>query len=161
ADGHVAEFHERAAADANDPRLGVEPLAVALGAAHHPHVLFELGAPRAGSGLLELGDQLRNDALPLAAVLPHAAAALLPLLEDVLAPPAHALERANKRNGTVVEAQRRIGNQEIAVEGVERAETVARRAHPVRTVEAEELRCRRLVANVAVGAGVVGGEKDV
>ena len=47
------------------------------------HVLFQLHAARAGRGLLEAAQQLRHDAFPFAAVLPDAAAALLPVVGDV------------------------------------------------------------------------------
>ena len=53
------------------------------GAAADAHVLFELQPPRAGRRLLEAAQQLRDDAFPFAAVLPDAAAALLPLVGDV------------------------------------------------------------------------------
>ena len=84
ADGHGTDFDERLAADADGPGLGVEPLALARGAADHAHVLFQLQPARPGGGLLEAAQQLRNDAFPLAAVLPDAAAALLPFEGDVL-----------------------------------------------------------------------------
>ena len=83
ADRHGADFDQRLAADAHGPGLRVEPLALAGRAAHDAHVLFELHPPRAGRGLLEAAQQLRDDAFPLAAVLPDAAAALLPLEGDV------------------------------------------------------------------------------
>src|SRR5262249_54112332 len=144
--------------------------------------------------LLELRKQLRNDPFPLPAVLPHLAAALLPLeddvsvaaafeelclvvprqlvpgrfhvdaerlrdaLEDVLAPPSHSFVRPNQRNRSVIEAEVRVGDNQIGVEGVFGTETVAFRAHSVRTVEAEQLRRRRLVADVAMRAGVVSGK---
>src|SRR5207244_1985084 len=71
ADRRVAQFDQRLAADADGAGLRVEPPAVARGAVDDAHVLFELHAPRAGRGLLELREQLRDDPLPLAAVLPH------------------------------------------------------------------------------------------
>ena len=67
----------------------------------------------------------------------------------------------DQRDRPVVEAERRVGDQQIGVEGVARAEAVAIGAHAVRAVEAEQLRAGRLVALVAMGAGVVGGEEDV
>ncbi len=103
---------------------------------------------------LKLRQQLRDDAFPLAAVLPDAAAALLPFegdvpvagcraaaqsrcscgqlvpgrlqvdaerlgdaFVDVLAPAAHAAQRADERDRPVVEAQRRIGDQQVGIEG--------------------------------------------
>ena len=50
----------------------------------------------------------------------------------------------------------RSGSKRVAC-----AQAVAVGAHAVRAVEAEQLRRRRLVADVAVRAGVVGGEQDV
>ncbi len=64
ADRHGADFDQRLAADADGPRLGVEPLALAGGAAHHAHVLFQLHPPRPGRRLLEAAQELRDDALP-------------------------------------------------------------------------------------------------
>ena len=61
-------------------------------------------------------------------------------LEDVLAPAAHAAQRADERDRPVVEAQRRVGDEQVGVEGVARAEAVAVGAHAVRAVEAEQLR---------------------
>src|SRR5688500_10677232 len=49
----------------------------------HAHVLLELAAARAGSGLLEAAQELGDDALPFLAVLPDAAAAHLPFEGDV------------------------------------------------------------------------------
>ena len=51
----------------------------------------ELHAARPGCRLLEATQELWDDALPLAAVLPHLAAALLPLERDV--PLARAVEQ--------------------------------------------------------------------
>ena len=147
---------------------------------------------------LKLRQQLRDDAFPLAAVLPDRAAALLPLADDVRvaaaveqrvrgAPPAASstassgrcrascatpskmclrqrpmpLQRADERNRAVVEAQRRIGDEQVRVERELVAQAVAVEAHALRAVEAEQLRPRRLVADVAVRAGVVRGEQDV
>ena len=61
----------------------------------------------------------------------------------------------------VVEAQGGIGDEQVRVEGVPGAEPVAVEAHPLRTVEAEELRARRDVALLAVGAGVLRGKKQI
>ena len=82
-------------------------------------------------------------------------------LEDVPAPAAHAAHRPDERDRPVEEAQRRVGNQQIGIEGEAVAEAVAVGTHALRTVEAEELRAGRLVALVAVRAGVVGREQDV
>ena len=89
--GMAHDFDQRLAADADGPGLRVEALALAGRAAHHAHVLFELHPPRPGGRLLEAAQQLRDDAFPLAAVLPDAAAALLPLEGDV--PVAGAVEQ--------------------------------------------------------------------
>jgi hypothetical protein len=83
ADGRAADFDERLAADADRPGLRVQALAVAVWAADLPHVLFEPHPLRAGGGLLELRQQLRDDPLPLPAVLPHRPVPLLPLPDDV------------------------------------------------------------------------------
>jgi len=196
-DGRGADLRQSLSADAHSPGLGVQSFAGARRAGHDAHVLLKLQPSRAGRGLLEAGQQLRNDSLPRPAVLPHAAESLLPLegdvpvagaveepvamllrqvlpwrgqidpeglpdaFEDVLAPLAHAAKPADDRDGPFVERDRRVGNEQVRVEGVTAAEPVAVRTHPLGAVEAKELRRRGLVADVAVGAGVVGREKDV
>src|SRR5207244_9616630 len=82
-------------------------------------------------------------------------------LVDVLAPAAHAAQRPDQRDGAVIEAQRRVGDEQIRVEGELAAQAVAVGAHAVRAVEAEQLRAGRLVATTAVRTGVVGGEEQV
>ena len=71
------------------------------------------------------------------------------------------LHRADERDRPVAETERRVGDEQVGVERVTRAQAVAVGAHALRAVEAEELRARRLVAEVAVRAGVVGREEDV
>src|SRR5205823_5869227 len=146
------DLDDRLVADADGPSLRIEALAVADGTAHDPHVLLELHPSRPAGCLLEGCHQLRNNALPGAAVFPDAAAALLPLIGDVLlaaaveqlvalflrqsfpgrlevdaerpgdsfvdvfAPASHAPERADKRNGALVETEFGIGNQQIGIE---------------------------------------------
>src|SRR5262249_13988547 len=83
ADGRGLDLDQGTAADADGAGLRVEALALAGRAAQHAHVLLELQAARPGGGLLEAAEQLRDDALPAAALLPAAAAALLPLVGDV------------------------------------------------------------------------------
>src|SRR5262249_28668427 len=158
---------------------------------------LQLHASRPGGGFLEAAEQLREDALPLIAVFPDHATALLPLERDVLvagavkqqiavlgrqliprrfevdakrlgyalvnvaAPPAHAAQRTHQRNGTLVEAEVRVGNEQRRVEGVACAKAVAVRTHSVRAVEAEKLWARRFVTAIAIGTRVVGGEKEV
>src|SRR5205823_5321572 len=82
AHGHGANFDKGLARDADGARLRVEPLALARRAAHDPHVLFQLQAPRSGRRLLEAAHELRHDAFPLAAVLPKSVP-LLPGVGDV------------------------------------------------------------------------------
>src|SRR5262249_21130512 len=82
-DGQSADFDERFAADADGPRLSVEALSLASRTADDAHVLFQLQAARPGGRLFEAAEQLRNDALPFAGVLPRTAAALFPLIGDV------------------------------------------------------------------------------
>src|SRR5262249_6574364 len=80
---------------------------------------------------------------------------------DVLAPASHAAQWADDGDGAVVEANRRIWNEQVGIERVASAEAVAVEAHAMRAVEAEQLRGRGLVALVAVRTGVVSGEDDV
>src|SRR5205807_10223499 len=82
-------------------------------------------------------------------------------LVDVPAPAAHLAQLADQGDGPVGEAGGLIGDEQVRVEGVARAQPVAVGAHAVRAVEAEQLRAGRLITAVAVGAGVVGGEEDV
>src|SRR5947209_5919756 len=70
-------------------------------------------------------------------------------------------QRSHQWDGAGVEAERRVGDEQGRVEGVAGAEAVALGAHAVRAVEAEQLWAGRLVTEVAVRAGVVGGEEDV
>ena len=85
ADGHGAQLRPASCRRRARP----EPAALSrwpwqARAADHAHVFFQLHAARPGRGLLETAEQLRHDAFPLAAVLPDAAAALLPFVGDVL-----------------------------------------------------------------------------
>ena len=150
--------------------LRLEARAILTGAAKYPadirlpSMLFGhvLHPPRPGGDLLELRQEVGDDAGPGAAVLPAAAAALAELvsdvpvagavqqpvavllrqlvprllevdservgdaLVDVLAPAAHALERPNQWDGAGVEAERRVGDQQVRVEVVSLAEAIAR-----------------------------------
>src|SRR5262249_1297533 len=83
ANWHGADFDQLFAADLHRPGLWVEALALATRATYNAHVFFELQAPRARRGLLETTQELGDDALPFAAVLPDRAAALLPFIGDV------------------------------------------------------------------------------
>ncbi len=197
AHGQSAHLDQRLAANLNRAGLRIEALTTARCARHHAHVLLQLQPARACRSFLEAAQQLRNDALPLVAVLPHPAAALLPLERDVqvaaavqhlvavflrqflpgrfevdaerlghalvdVPPPAtHLAHVADQRNRTREKAQIRIGNEQVGVKRVARAQPVAVRTHPMRAVEAKELRTGRLVALVAVGAGVMRREQDV
>ena len=60
----IIVLDDRLAGDAHNPRLGVEAKAAAGWAAHDAHVLFELHSARAGGGLLEAAQKLRDDAFP-------------------------------------------------------------------------------------------------
>ena len=82
-------------------------------------------------------------------------------LEDVLPPSPHAPHAANQRNRPVEKAQRRIGDEQLGGEIVSGAKAVAIQTHSLRTVETKELRAGRLVASVAVRAGITGGEQRV
>src|SRR5206468_11703615 len=69
---------------ADGERLGIEALSLAARAAHHAHVLLQLQAAWPRGCLLEAAQQLWHNPFPLAAVLPHAAATLLPFVGDML-----------------------------------------------------------------------------
>ena len=84
ADRHGAEFDERLAADADGAGLRVEPLAAGTSGQRTTRMYFSSCMRRGPAAVfLKLRQQLRDDAFPLAAVLPDAAAALLPLVGDV------------------------------------------------------------------------------
>src|SRR5262249_1122674 len=73
----------------------------------------------------------------------------------------HALEGADERDRPGVEAERRVGDEQVRLEGVALAQAVTIGAHALRAVEAEQLRAGRLVTPVAVGAAVMPREHDV
>ena len=54
-----------------------------------------------------------------------------------------------------------LGDEPIGIEAEELAQAVAREAHALRAVEAEQLRRRFLEADAALGAGEVRREDDV
>ena len=68
---------------------------------------------------------------------------------------------ADEWDRPLVEALAGVGDEQVRVEGVEHPQPVALGAHPLRAVEAEQLRAGRLVTAVAVQAGVVGRQEDV
>src|SRR2546428_794153 len=72
--------------------------------------------------------------------------------KNVLPPAAHAAECAHDRNGAFVETQARIRHEQVGVKRIAISQSVTIAAHPLRAVEAEKLRARRLVAAIAVGA---------
>ena len=113
ADGGVADLDEGLVADADGAGLRVEALAVARGALDDAHELFELHAPRPGGRLLELREQLRDDALPLTGVLPDLAAALLPLPDDVRVPRA-GQEQIAVRLGQLVPRRFQVDAERLA-----------------------------------------------
>ena len=76
-------------------------------------------------------------------------------------PLAHLLDRPERRDRAVPDRERRVGDQQLGVEVVADAQAVARRAHPLRAVEAEELRAGRVEAQPAGRAGVVRREQEV
>src|SRR5262249_40908597 len=83
ANRHGADLDKGLAAGADGASLRIESLAVAGRTAQHAHVLLELQPPWTCRRLLEARHQLRNNALPPSAVLPHLAPAMLPLPGDV------------------------------------------------------------------------------
>ena len=78
---------------------------------------------------------------------------------DVPPPAAHLAPRADQFDAALLERSARVGNQPLGIERVDLPQPVALGAHPLRTVEAEQLRAGRLEAQVAVRAGVVGGKR--
>ena len=81
--------------------------------------------------------------------------------EDVLAPFPDVLDRAQRRDRPVPHRERRIGDQEAGVEVVPNPQAVAGRAHPLRAVEAEQLRARRVEPDPARRAGEVRRQHQV
>ncbi len=71
------------------------------------------------------------------------------------APPADFLDRSQRGDGSVPDRECRIGNQKIGGEIVADAQAVAGQTHPLRAVEAEELRAGRIEADPADGAGII------
>ena len=183
--------------------LRVEPLAVAVGAAHDLHVLFELPQLHLALRIAVLVEQLGDDPLELPAVfvargrapgerdvlvagapqpqlvqrrielvprrVEHRALgqAVLALdrvghaLIDVALPAAQIAPRPEQLETALLERQLAIGHQQRRVEAVQLAQAVARRAHALRAVEAEELRAGRLEAQAAMRAGIVGRKLHV
>src|SRR5437879_4397352 len=80
---HGGEIDQRLTAHADGTRLRIEALSAASRAGDHAHVFLKLQAARSGRGLLEAGDELRDDAFPLGAVFPDPATAHPPLESDV------------------------------------------------------------------------------
>ena len=80
---------------------------------------------------------------------------------DVPLPAAEVVPGADELDGAGGERLRRIGDELRGVEAEHVAQAVARGAHALRAVEAEQLRRRRLEAEAAGVAGVVGAEGDV
>ena len=67
-------------------------------------------------------------------------------LEEMPPPASHVLDRPQRRDRSVPDRKRRIGNEQFGVEVVANAQAVAGQAHPLRAVEAEELRAGRVEA---------------
>ena len=67
-------------------------------------------------------------------------------LVEMPAPSADLLDWPQRRDRPVPDRQRRVGYQKIGGEVVADAQAVARQAHPLRTVKAEELRAGRVEA---------------
>ena len=59
-------------------------------------------------------------------------------------------------DGALLERQLSVGDQQVGIERVELAQSIALRAHALRAVEAEQLRTGRFKTQSAIGAGVVG-----
>ena len=67
---------------------------------------------------------------------------------------------ADQFDAALLERPARVGNQPLGIERVDLPQAAALGTHPLRTVEAEQLRAGRLEAQAAVRAGVVGGEGE-
>ena len=76
-------------------------------------------------------------------------------LEQVPPPLADLLDRPERLDRPLPDRERRVGHEQVGVEVVADAQAVAGEAHPLRAVEAEELRARRVEAQPARRAGVV------
>ncbi len=68
---------------------------------------------------------------------------------------------ANQFDAAFLERKRRVWNQEIGVERVRIADSVAFVTHPLRTVEAEQLWTWRRKADSAFRTGIMGREDDI
>ena len=80
---------------------------------------------------------------------------------DVPPPAPEILPATDQRETSLLEVQRRVGNEQAGIEGVEFAQAVAFVAHALWAVEAEQLRRRRLEAQSTVGAGVIDREDRI
>ena len=117
------------------------------------------GAPE--QGVLQLGIELFpsgfQDRARVKAVLPfehfgHAAV-------DMPPPPAHVAPRTDQFDAALLKRPAGVGNQPLGIECVDLPQPARTRGTSLRTVETEHLRAGRLEAQVAMRAGIVGGER--
>ena len=80
---------------------------------------------------------------------------------DMPSPAAQIAPRADQFDRALLERAAAVGNQTIRIEAVDLAQAVARQAHALRAVEAEQLRAGRLEADAAMRAGIMGREINV
>ena len=76
-------------------------------------------------------------------------------------PPPHFLDRPQRRDRPVPDGKTWIRDQKLRREIVPDAQAFAREAHPLRTVEAEELRTGRVEAQPAGGAGIMRRKQEI
>src|SRR5690606_21410858 len=78
--------------------------------------------------------------------LAHALDRVRHALVDVALPAAHVAPGAQQLKAPLLERERRIRNEQPWIEAVQFSQAIARNAHPLRTIETEQLRARRLEA---------------
>ena len=81
--------------------------------------------------------------------------------EEMPPPAAQILDRPQGCDGSVPDRKRGIRNQQLGCEIVADSQAFARQAHPLRAVEAEELRTGRVEAQPAGRAGIVRRKQQV
>ena len=116
----------------------------------------EQGPPRLRIEFLPGGFQHRARLQSMLSLQPFGGAAI-----DVPSPSAHLPPRPQQLEAALLKRPRRVGHEPLGIEAVNLPQAAALGAHPLRAVEAEELRAGRLEADVAVRAGVVRGKAEV
>ena len=155
--GGAAILGQQLVGDA-DPFLGVRPDLAPVLPAVDDHPVAGAVEPGAAPFLIEVAPWALEHR-PLGGAVGVGLEVGRDALEEMPAPPPDLLDRPQRCDRPVPDRQRRVGDQQIGGEVVADAQAVAGQAHPLRAVEAEELRAGRVEADPAGGAGVVRREQ--